>query len=331
MNTLTLKDTAEFLFSNDNYLVLIHDKPDGDCFGSAVGLCTLLKKIGKNAQIMSVGKIPERLEFINNGNITVYVGTDGLVKSGYESKTVISVDVASDQLLGKIRDLAAPKNALAIDHHRINTITCGNLYVDSGASATGEIIYELCLELSAKSGQPLLDEVVSHALFSAISSDSGCFKYSNTTPKTHMIAAELMKTGINAENINYRLFDIKSMIQVKVESIAYKNLEFYENGKISFIYITRKELDEIGATDDDTETISQMVRAVAGVQIGAFMREKNPGEFKFSIRSNNECDMSALCSVFGGGGHRKASGCSISGTAAYAKSAFLNEAKNYLE
>lgn len=327
----TIESTARFLADNDNYLVAIHDKADGDCFGSAVALCMILCKMGKKSDIISVSRIPSRLEFINTGNVKVFVGTKGLTEADFLSRTIISTDVASDQLLGEISDSIKTANRLAIDHHKTNTITAQRVFVDETASATGEIIYSICREIEKTAGKELLDNKIAAALYSAISSDSGCFKYSNTTSKTHQIASELMKYDIYADNINYRLFDLKSKLQIEVERMALQNLEYYCDGKIAFVYISNKQLEDIGASSDDAETVSQLVRTIEGVQMGVFMHQKKDGLFKFSTRSNNECDVSALCSIFGGGGHKKAAGCAIEGSAEQAKEKFLSRAKNFVE
>ncbi len=329
----TIKSTAEFLLENDNYIVGIHSNADGDCFGSGVALCTSLKALGKKAKLLCCTKIPTRLYFINQSGIEVYEGTDGYEALKGKNYTYISVDVASDHLFSDLSEFFKQNNAFAIDHHEKNTVTAQRKFVDKKASAAGEIVFAIIKELEKKSSTALFEKAVVNAVFSAISSDTGCFKYSNTTSKTHTIASKLLKMGADSEEINYKLFDLKSQKQINVEKKAYENIEFYEDGKISFIYLSDACLKSIGADTSDTDTVSQIGRTIEGVQIAAFMREKEKGQYKVSVRSNNNADMSQLCSSFGiGGGHKKAAGCTIfSENSDLAKQLFLSKAKEYLE
>ena len=206
------------------------------------------------------------------------------------------------------------------------------LYLDSNASATGEIVYSIICGLCEWTEQNLWDENVAGSVFGAISSDTGCFRYSNVTPETHVIASKLLEMGVNGADINYRLFELKSPRQIACEGFAYGNIELFEDGKISFIYISDDILSKIGASKSDTETISQIGRGIEGVQIAVFMRDKEENAFKISVRSNNDVDMSALCDIFGGGGHKKAAGCTINADSPEkAKEMFLEKAKSYLE
>lgn len=327
-----LELTADFLLSHNDYLVAIHDNPDGDCFGSALGLCRMMKILGKSADIISVCEIPKRLAFLNDKNdVTVYVGKDGFKNAlSQKQRCVISLDVASCQLLGCLEEDICPKLELAVDHHNFNTLPVQNKYVDNTAAAVGEIITYLAEILERKTGRILLTREVSDALFAAITSDTGCFKYSNASSDTHAAAGILIRHGANAAAINTRLFDIKTKKQFDVETLACSTVKYYENGRIAIIYLPQYELDKIGACHADTENLSQLARMIEGVQIGVNMYEKENGQFKFSVRGNTDADVSKLCAKFGGGGHSKAAGCTISGSAEQAESEFVKAAAEYL-
>ncbi len=329
----TITSVARFLLENDNYVIGIHANPDGDCFGSACGLAGALTRLGKKCIILSPNVLPGRLEFLNYSQTEVLSGREGYETIKEMRKTYITVDVASNHLLGDISDVFVANNEFAIDHHEKNTIESKRLYVDSTASAAGEIVYSIIRELEEWTNEVLFDEKVAGSVFGAISSDTGCFKYGNTTPETHRIAASLIEKGADSRDINYRLFDLKSPVQIAVESLAYKSIEYYENGRISFIYMSAEMLEEIGAKASDTETVSQIGRGIEGVQIAAFMRDKAEGEFKVSVRCNNDADLSVLCASLGiGGGHKKAAGCTIfADSPEKAKEMFLEKAKDYIE
>lgn len=326
---ISTKKCAQFLLENKKYAILIHDKADGDCFGSAVALSLMLNKLSKETVILSPGEIPERLEFINKCDVPVLCGKDAL---NFDDKdfTVISVDVASPQLLTCLVEKFLPKIQLAIDHHTKNTLNANTFCINSGASAAGEIIFDILKEIEVFTNSKILDENIAFALYASISSDTGCFKFSNVSPKTHEIASCLLKFNIEAHDINFRLFDCKTRLQMDVESLALKNIEYHFDGKVCFVYISNDELSKIGATQNDTETVVQITRSIKGVDIGIFMYEKEPGLFKISARSNTDADVSKLCCLFGGGGHIKAAGCSISGTFEDAKNAFLMEVQKMI-
>ncbi len=324
---------SRFLLEKDNYVIGIHANPDGDCFGSACGLSASLSKLGKKCKILSPNPIPKRLHFLNYSDVEVLETRDGYEKIKDEKSTYITVDVASDHLLGDLADVFQANNAFAIDHHEINTVTAKKSYVESTASAAGEIVYKIICQLEEITDESLFDQNVACSVFGAISSDTGCFKYGNTTPETHRIAACLIEKNADSRDINYRLFDLKSSVQIAVESLAYKSIEFYEDGRISFIYLSSQMLEDIGAKVSDTETVSQLGRGIEGVQIAAYMREKADDEYKISVRCNSEADVSVLCSSCGiGGGHKKAAGCTVfADSAQKAKELFLEKAKGFLE
>lgn len=331
--TETITSVSRFLLENNNFVIGIHANPDGDCFGSACGLAGALKKLGKKIVILSPNPVPKRLHFLNYSGIDVLENREGFEKIKDEKHTYITVDVASDHLLGELSDVFMSSNKYAVDHHEKNTISADKLYLESTASAAGEIVYKIICELCDWANENIWDAKIASSVFGAISSDTGCFKYGNTTPDTHRIAALLMEKGADCKEINYRLFDLKSPVQIAVESLAYKNIEFYEDGRISFIYLSKEMLDSIGASASDTETVSQLGRGIEGVQIAAFMRDKADGEFKVSVRCNSGADVSQLCASLGiGGGHKKAAGCTIfTDSPNKAKEMFLSNAKEYIE
>lgn len=329
----TITSVSRFLLENDNYVIGIHANPDGDCFGSACGLSGALKKLGKKALILSPNPVPKRLLFLNYSDTEVLECRESYDRIKDEKHAYITVDVASDHLLGEVADAFQQNNKLAIDHHEKNTITAEKLYLDSTSSAAGEIVYKIICELEDWTSESIWDEEIASSVFGAISSDTGCFKYGNTRPETHRIAASLIERNADSQDINYRLFDLKSSVQIAVESLAYRSIEYYENGKISFIYLSNEMLESIGAKVSDTETVSQLGRGIEGVQIAAFMRDKAEGEFKISVRCNIDTDLSVLCASLGiGGGHKKAAGCTVfTDSPQKAKEMFLEKAKNHLE
>ena len=326
-----LNEIIQIISDNDNILILIHDKPDGDAVGSSTALALFMSKLGKNCAVLSPSKIPARLEFAKNSAVKYIEGAENI---DFDYNYVISVDVASPELLGSVYNAVNCKINTAIDHHRVNTLDAEFKYVDPQAAAAGEIIFSVISMYCMVTCAEIFDKDICEALFTSISSDTGSFKYGNTTSESFKIASQLMSVGINAEEINRLLFDTKTFMQLKTEQLGVEKLELYYDGKLAVTCIDISDLEKIGASEEDTETISQLARTVAGVQIGALMREKKFSDgrigYKFSVRANSDTDVSALCASFGGGGHKKASGCTIYEDKNKALDLFVKEAENYI-
>lgn len=334
MDYKSLNDVIQYLSDNDNFLIVIHDKPDGDAVGSSTALALFLQSLGKTSAVLSPSVIPARLAFAKSNNVKYIEGTDALTTTGYGYNAVISIDVASPELISSVTPLLSKEIELVIDHHRVNTLEADLKYIDSASSAAGEIVFSLISMYSMVMNEDYFSKEICEALFTSISSDTGCFKYGNTTAATHEIASSLLRYGINAEEINRLLFDTKSFTQIKAEQLAYQKLQMHYDCKLAITCIDKSDLDRIGATEEDTETISQLTRMIAGVQIGVMMREKISSDgktgYKFSVRANSEADVSALCAKFGGGGHKKAAGCTICGDKQTALETFIKAAEEYI-
>lgn len=332
MNYKDLEKILNAIQENNRFLILIHDKPDGDAVGSSTALSLFMNKLGKTSVILSPTPIPKRLEFLKDDNAIYFDSTTFTENVDYDY--IITIDVASYELLGNIPEGIKKNINYVIDHHKINTLCSENKYTYPEASAAGEIVYLLISMYSEKTNNSYFDKNICKALFASISSDTGCFKYGNTTSLTHEIASKLLNFEINAEEINRLLFDTKSYTQIKVEQLAYQNLKMFYNDKLAIVTINKSELNQIGATEDDTETISQLARMIQNVSIGVLMREKTLPDgktgYKFSVRSNYDADVAELCSAFGGGGHKKAAGCTISADENTALNLFVDEAKKYI-
>ena len=322
MNYNRLNDILQLVSDHTSFLILIHDKPDGDALGSGTALALFLKKLGKESAVLSPCPFQKRLEFIKSPSVCYFEGYDAFEASGFSYDFIVSVDVASDELIETVSSRLPQSIDLAIDHHRVNTVTAAEKYVDAEASAAGEILFSLFSMYAMITNREIFDKELCEALYASIASDTGCFKYSNTTAATHDIAAKLMSIGIAAR------------AQIAVERLALSSLQFFYDGRLAIVVMDLEELAAIGATDDDTDTISQLARMIEGVQIGVLMREKKFEDatrgYKFSVRSNGDTDISALCAVFGGGGHQKAAGCTIRADKKTALEKFAKEAKNYL-
>lgn len=318
MTLYNVKDCARELFGKKRIIILIHSNPDGDCVGSGAALAEILINCGKEVKLVCPHTLPERLSFICAGLEEQVLSFGVEVSEDFSADYIVSTDVASPELLGKIRELYEGKINLCIDHHMINSMSADAIWRDSGASACGEMILELCDEISRITNMQLLTQSVANKLYAAISSDSGSFKYGNTTAKTLLYASRLKSVGADSERISRRLFDTKTLAQFKLTGLVIPKTEFLCSGKLAYCLLMESELDDCGATKEDCDGITQIFREVNGVELSIFAKQhidSVTGEncIKMSLRSNESANCAKICESFGGGGHLKAAGCTIKG------------------
>ena len=314
MRMITLDEAAELLREHDRFKILTHTYPDGDTLGCAFALFYALRKLGKQARIAVNGPLPSKFGYL----------AEHYEEQDFEHEYVVSVDVAAMTLLGDSVMQGVDKIDLCIDHHGTNTVVADNIYVDPSSAAAAEIIYQLITMLDVWP-----DGDIAAGIYTGISTDTGCFCYSNTTARTHRIAAEVMPY-CDWQTINYINFVIKSRAKIRMERTIYDSMEFCADGRCAVVYTTLAMQKALGAGDDEMEGLASIPRQVEGVQMGITMREKEGGVFKVSVRTNDGIDAASFCKSFGGGGHPAAAGCSIEGTLDDVKRKLIKAAEEYL-
>lgn len=314
MRMITLDEVVALLKENDKIKILTHSYPDGDTLGCAFALAFALRKMGKYANIAVNGALPSKFGYL----AVNYEDQD------FEPEYIVSVDVAAMALLGDGVMQGVEKIDLCIDHHPTNTVVADNIYVDASSAAAAEIIYRIIGMLGAE-----LDSDIAAGIYTGISTDTGCFCYTNTTSRTHRIAAEVMPL-CDWQKINYINFVIKTRAKLRMERMIYETMEFYAGGRCAVVYTTLDMQQKLGAGDDEMEGLASIPRQVEGVQMGITMREKEGGVFKISVRTNDGIDAAAFCKQFGGGGHPAAAGCSVEGDLDTVKKALVKAAEAFL-
>lgn len=306
---MTNRETADFLRQHDNYLILNHRRPDGDAVGCAAALCLGLRALGKEAAVWKNPQTTLRYQPYLQGLETETV-PDGA--------TIVSVDMATENLLPLNGEHFAGKTVLSIDHHISNESYAENTNVHPECAACGEVILDILRELGVTLTIPMAE-----TLYLAIATDTGCFQYSNVTPGTLRAAADLKEVGINTYAINKVMFGTKTRARLSMEAALIQGAEFYAGGLVAVCCITNEMLDALHATEDDIDDISGFPRGIEGVEIGVMIRELREGGAKISIRSGEDHNASAICATLGGGGHKAAAGASVDGTVEDAKRAIL--------
>ena len=307
---LNFFDVCRELATPKNTLILFHTRPDGDAVGSSFALKLLLEAAGSRAWCVCVNEVPQRLNFLSRG-----IQDSALpeaIPSDFNAERILTVDTASPAQLGDLYGKFGDRIDLMIDHH-----AKGEPYADClvipGVAAAGEIVFDISRQFLSDGVIDRLPERLDFCLYAAISSDTGCFKYSNVTPQTHIRSAELLKSGIDTARINQLLFDSKSMEVLAVEKAGFDTLKMFRDGKIAVVFFTYEMKQKLGVLDEHLETLIDVARSVEGVDVAVAIRQPGPDKvFRVSTRSSGSVDVSVVCAYFGGGGHVRASGCTVS-------------------
>lgn len=297
MNAVSVQQAAELLRGAQKLLIFTHRRPDGDTTGCAGALGRALRALGKEAYVFPNPDVTPRYAPL----IEPLAAPEGFSPDLY-----VSVDVADTNMLPENAAAFAGRIDLAIDHHRSNPGFAGANLVRPEAGACAEVIYDVILALGLQ-----LDQEIAEPLYIGVSTDTGCFKFSNTTVHTHETAAACLATGLDCGELNRRLFEIKRWPRLQMERIMVETLEFYHDRKIALALLRRADLDRVGATEDDLDAISALPRTVEGVQAGITVTENVNGSVRVSVRTTREIDASAICRKCGGGGHLRAAGASF--------------------
>lgn len=304
MNNITIYGICKILMRYDNFLIFTHENPDADTIGSCFALVNTLRTLGKTAYPACGDRIPASLAFMTDGKRDFHIED---APADFTPEYYISVDVASSSQLGSYKGMAKHIN-LALDHHAIHETFSESFFVDPRAAACAEIVYHIINRLLI--GE--IPEKTASLLYAALAADTGGFRYANTTPITHKIAAKLIERGACHAEVCRSLFECKTKSALAAEAFAMANVRYFCGGKISYVKITSEDKHIHHFEDEDTYDVINVIRRVDGVKVAILAREKDDGSYKISTRSICDVDVAQICSLFGGGGHSGAAGCSVS-------------------
>lgn len=279
--------------------VISHINPDADNLGSLTALANSLRLYGKDVKSIAIDPIPYNLKFL--------YGTENITER-WDGKydLLFILDCSSVDRLGKAKDiLQTAKKIVNIDHHISNNLKADFSFVDSTASSTGEVLYKLL----KKTGLPI-DNNVADSILTAISGDTGSFRYDSVTSETFETAAELLRLGANQKKVNINLYSMNPITKVKMLGRAISRMKIINNGSIGYTYVLNDDFNEFNAKNADIEGIVEYIRDIDGIEIAIFFRQ-NPFGFKVSTRSKKEYDVSQLALKYGGGGHIRAAGFTV--------------------
>jgi phosphoesterase RecJ-like protein len=288
----------------EDIAILPHISADGDALGSSLALGLALNKIGKEVVVYLEEEVPNIYRFLPGLQlIRIYnFETQGSFRKKHD--VIVAIDTGDMDRLGARTDIFnGGRITVNIDHHFTNSEFAFLNLVKSSASAVGEIIYEIIRNMNIS-----LDADISTCLYVAIITDTGGFRFSNTTALTHKISAELIDNGVKAADISQQVFETTSLAKVKLMGAAINCLDLLQNGKIAFIVLTDEAENIKDLKDEDFDGIVNIGRNIAGVEVAVLMREKATGEIKVNLRSKSYVDVGAIAGMFSGGGHKRAAG-----------------------
>jgi phosphoesterase RecJ-like protein len=321
-NNCELKQIAQALLCAETILLFPHIHLDGDCLGSTVALCRVLRKLKKQVYILIEDEIPANLAFLQGDFCTNKLD---IMK---EVDICLAVDCSDLTRIEKRKDIFySGKNTFNIDHHVTNEYFADFNYVDISAAATGEIIYQLIIYMKAD-----IDPLIAEALYTAIVTDTGNFQYSNTTKRTHLIAAALFDSGMDHNKIIITIYQNVNPKKIKLTALALSTMEFICGGKGVIAYIDSKMFQQTNSSIYETDGVVEQLRNISGVEIATLLKEENKDLIKVGMRSKAKANVAEIVRAFGGGGHNKAAGCTIEGsTLEIAKKQIIEAMKAHLK
>ncbi len=293
------EEAARRLLSADNILILTHKNPDGDAIGSGIAIAKGLRQMGKRCRVAWSGRLASYFSLITH---------DYVPDEFDEPDFILAVDLANTSLLPQETKEYADRVDMVIDHHATSVAFAAETLLEAEASCCTEIIIKVLVCMGCA-----ITEDIANCIYVGLATDTGCFRYSNTTAENHLLAAKLVSLGVDIARFNEAIFGQKSRARVEIERRVLAGMEFTSAGKICIITVTRAMLEETNCIESDIEGIATIPKAIEGVEAGITLREQPNGNWKISLRTAT-LDASEICALFGGGGHLRAAGCECSGT-----------------
>ncbi|NPA95259.1 MAG: bifunctional oligoribonuclease/PAP phosphatase NrnA [Thermodesulfobacteria bacterium] len=323
-----LKEVADLVTSAERFLITAHERPDGDAIGSILAMGSLLKEHGKDVVMYTQDEVPSGLSFLPGVTSIEHSVPDWSANSF----CLVVLDCNEIERVGEEGPglLAKCQSSIILDHHLgegfCNGVTkpCCSV-IDTSASATGQICYELFMELGWN-----ITKDVATCIYAAILTDTGGFRYSNTNGRTFELARELVEAGADPYGVALSCFESKPLSKLKLLGLALETLEVYYNGLLSIMTLTPEMFELCGSKESETDDFVSYARAIDTVEMAALIKEAKPGTVSVSLRSKRFVNVAELAGRFGGGGHFNAAGFRVSGNPLDVKERLIELAGQYL-
>lgn len=317
--TKLVEDILKVINANDNFVILPHINPDGDAIGSSVALRRFLINIGKNAEIVTCSSVPVYLEFLAKDYFKSPEKLKRIQTSGnWNSYGVFVLDSGDLMRIEDRKEIFdGGSTTVNIDHHVTNTEFAHINAVYTKISSTGELLFEIVCALFRMDenirSKAKFDIESLNAFYASILSDTGGFRYSNTSPNTMKVAYKLLELGAEAADLGVRLFQTKPMSTYRAMKMALENMRMFCNDKVALSYFTLEGMEERNISNDDIDGMVEMLRDIDTVEVSVVLKQTEENLFKVSMRSKRYVDLTKIAVLFDGGGHMRASGCKVEG------------------
>lgn len=295
------------------FLVVSHVNPDGDAIGSSIGLSLVLESLGKKVFTYNQSPVPALYRFIPK----VERITHELPREEVDVTFVLDCSTA-ERVGEKFKEFGGKGMVIVVDHHPPAAPMEGLHLIKTEASATAELIYDMVEEL----GTGFTPESAT-ALYAGIMTDTGSFRFSNTTPRALEVASRLLSSGANHRLIVENIYESFPPERFRLMAMALSTLHFLRGGKVAAVWVTRSMFQEANADDEMTEGFVDIPRSIRGVEVAMLLREKDGCELRVNLRSRGKVDVGDLAAKFGGGGHPNAAGCTLKGSLKEAEDSLL--------
>lgn len=315
---MTIDNIKEEIKKANDIVILTHENPDGDAIGSALAMYLAMKKLNKIVDII-IPECPNTFNFLP--------GADCIKKEGKEESydLAISVDVTGIRRLnGFSKYFENAKTKIQIDHHQVNEMFADYNFVNPASPACAQILILIIEQLGVE-----IDKEIGTCLLTGIITDTGGFKYEGVSAETFEFASWLLAKGVNVSSIYKKVLQMKTRSNFELRKLIMDRMEFLNENKITFTYITLEDLKNVNAVPGDHEGLVEIGRDIEGVEVSVFLREIENG-YKVSLRSNDYVNVSDVCIPFHGGGHIRAAGCNIYGTIEECKEKIISEVIKYI-
>ena len=320
-----LQELVEVLLAAKRIALITHVNADGDGAGSETAVAAWLKHLGKTVHITNPTIFPDHFRYLAEDSVIVDYTDPKAASIIRNADLVFVLDTGEPKRTGRHMDDVVKRPVAVLDHHPASQPGfMGTVFLDTNACATGELVYDLLQVAGYTDNWPT---AVCESIYTAIITDTGSFRFSNTTPRAHAIAGEMIRRGVDPELMYRRLFGTVPLRRIDLLRSALDSLEADQELPLTWLTVTREAMQQSGATAEDLEGLVEYARSIEGTELAILFRETNDGATKISFRSNGEMDVNALARQFGGGGHVKAAGALIGEKLDTARASVLDAAR----
>lgn len=310
-----VSEIVRLVRGNDRFLVTSHMNPDGDAIGSSLGLAMALEALGKSVAVYNQGPIPNLYKFLPGVN-----RIQQELPEGVDFQVTFVLDCSTSERVGEsFAKLMNKGSIVVVDHHPPRQALEGTQLIRTEAASTAELVYEIAMQLD-----PSLPRDAATALYAGLMTDTGSFRFSNTTPKALEVAGRLLAAGADHRLLVEQLYESFPPERFRLLGLALNTLRLFKGGRVALVWITRPMFLEVGAEDEMTDGFVDIPRSIKGVEVAALIREREEGEYRVNLRSRGKVDVGELASRFGGGGHPNAAGFTQKGSPADLETALLS-------